>query len=190
MKVLGINGSPHKNGNTVKLINQVFKGFIANGHECSLVHLIDLELKYCDWCLSCNETGICNKSDGLMNHIYEIENAAYIVIGCPVSTHTVTGYIKNWLDRVCNSQLEFKVNSKNEVTKKSRISRGKKSIIILNGCTEIMEHAFDPIEVVMNNLKIEIVETMIIKRVGLTFEDTIENRKEEMEKAYKIGKSI
>ena len=50
MRILAINGSPHKNGNTVTLINEIFRGAQNQNHQCEIVHLIDLDLNYCNWC--------------------------------------------------------------------------------------------------------------------------------------------
>lgn len=37
MKILAVNDSPHKNGNTVKLIHETFRGAHENTHECEVV---------------------------------------------------------------------------------------------------------------------------------------------------------
>ncbi|MFX0201524.1 MAG: NAD(P)H-dependent oxidoreductase [Candidatus Hodarchaeota archaeon] len=51
MKILGINNNPQKNGNTVKLINEIFRGTIENTHHCEIIHLVDFHLDYCNWCV-------------------------------------------------------------------------------------------------------------------------------------------
>jgi len=190
MKILGINGSPHKDGNTYKLINEIFKGAKENGHTTEMVHLIDLNLQYCTWCFRCAENGVCQTSDVFIDHLNKILKADILIVGTPVSTHSVTGYMKNWLDRFCNSQLIFDVADNGKVTKISRIPNGKRSIIIVQGCTDSLDSALDPINVVMEVLNIPVIEKILIKKVGLTEEDTIDKRTELMEKAHKIGASL
>jgi len=69
MKILAINGSPHKNGNTTKLINQIFQGARQHNHQFEIIHLIDLHLDYCNWCGECYETGVCPIEDGFQEHL-------------------------------------------------------------------------------------------------------------------------
>ena len=43
MKVLGINGSPRKKGNTAKLVEKALKGAESRGAETEIIHLYDLD---------------------------------------------------------------------------------------------------------------------------------------------------
>jgi multimeric flavodoxin WrbA len=192
MKVLGINGSPHRDGNTVKLINAVLRGARENGHQCEIVHLIDLHLDYCDWCGACWETtpGVCPIDDGFMEHLERLLEADVLVVATPSSTRSVTGYMKNWLDRFCNSQLAWEVDEEKQVTKRSRVPAGKRSIIIVQGCTDKLQETVEPINVVMSALEMPVIERLIVPQVGLTEDDTVDRRPELMRRASHIGRSL
>ncbi|MFX1417881.1 MAG: flavodoxin family protein [Promethearchaeota archaeon] len=190
MKILAINGSPHKDGNTCKLINEIFRGAVGNSHICEIVHLIDLHLDYCNWCGSCSETGICAIDDGFKEHLKQIFKADVLIVATPSSTRSVTGYMKNWLDRFCNSQLIYRVDENKEVTKKSRVPTNKKAIIIVQGCTNLFQETIEPINVVMNVLEIPVIERLIVPNVGLTEEDSVDKRDDVMFKAFKIGQNL
>jgi NAD(P)H-dependent FMN reductase len=190
MKILAINGSPHKDGNTYKLIKEIFRGAKKNNHQCKIVHLIDLHLDYCSWCASCTETGICAIDDGFQEHLKQIFEADVLIVATPSSTRSVTGYMKNWLDRFCNSQLIYIVDDNKKVTKKSRVPPNKKSIIIVQGCTNLLQETVEPINVVMNVLEIPVLERIIVPNVGLTEEDSIDKMEDIMLRAFKIGQNL
>jgi len=190
MKILGINGSPHKKGNTVKLINEIFRGAKKHNHLCEIVHLVDLHLDYCNWCGDCIETGFCPIDDGFEEHLKQIFKIDILIVATPSSTRSVTGYMKNWLDRFCNSQLIYEVDKQNNVTKQTRVPKGKKAIIIVQGCTDKFQETIEPINVVMNNLEIPVIERLIVPKVGLTEEDTVDKKPEVMQYAFNIGQNL
>jgi multimeric flavodoxin WrbA len=111
MKILAVNGSPHKNGNTVNLIEETFRGAHENAHECDVVHLIDLNLDYCNWCGECYDTGVCPIDDGFPEHLQQLFTADVLIVATPSFNRSVTGYMKNWLDRLCTSQLVYEVDA-------------------------------------------------------------------------------
>ena len=192
MKILAVNGSPHKNGNTVTLIEEIFRGAHEKDHQCEIVHLIDLTLAYCNWCGDCWDTtpGVCPIDDGFMEHLNRIFEADILIVATPSSTHSVTGYMKNWLDRFINSQLIFEVNENRNVTKHSRVPPGKKAIVIVQGCTDRLQETIEPIDVVMDRLEIPVIEKLIVAHVGLTEGDTINKRPDVMRRAFEIGRSL
>lgn len=190
MKILAINGSPHKNGNTVKLINEIFRGARENNHSCEIVHLVDLNLDYCNWCGDCYETGVCPIDDGFQEHLKQVFNADILIVATPSSTRSVTGYMKNWLDRFCNSQLIYTVDKKEHVTKESRVPKDKQAVIIVQGCTNKFQETIEPINVVMVNLEIPVIERLIVPEVGLTEEDTVDKKPDVIQRAFKIGQNL
>jgi len=192
MRLLAVNGSPHRKGNTAKLIEAVLRGARERGHETEVVHLIDLDLGYCAWCSTCIEItpGVCPVDDGFMEHVKAIAEADVLVVGCPSSGRSVTGYMKNWLDRFCNTQLIWTADEAGRVTKQSRLPRGKRSILIVQGCTNQLGGTIEPIEIVLTSLEMPIVERLIVPHVGLTEKDTIEDHPDVVEKALQIGKSL
>jgi multimeric flavodoxin WrbA len=51
MKVLSINGSPRKSGNTAAML----KGAVSQGAETEFIHLYDIDFKGCISCLACKD---------------------------------------------------------------------------------------------------------------------------------------
>lgn len=102
MKVLGINGSPRKNGNTSILINAVFDELKSHGIETELVQLRG-PIRGCTACGVCG--GKKNKrcimeNDGINEIIEKMEAADGIIIGSPVYFADVTAEMKAFIDRV------------------------------------------------------------------------------------------
>jgi multimeric flavodoxin WrbA len=110
-----------------------------------------------------------------------------IIIGSPSSGHSVTGYMKNWLDRFCNSQLIFDVDKNNKVHKKSRLSSGIKAIIVVTGCTGNLTSTVEPIEAVLSSMSIPILNRLIIPNIRLDEHYSISNDTHLMQQAYEIG---
>jgi multimeric flavodoxin WrbA len=102
MKVLGINGSPHKNGNTALMIRTVFAEIEKAGIETELYQIADHPVKPCTACRACfkNKNGFCAlEGDALNDLLSRMYAADGIIMGSPVYSSDVTAQIKAVLDR-------------------------------------------------------------------------------------------
>ena len=101
MKVLGINGSPNKVGNTSLLIKEVFKYLEFEGIETELYQLGGKQVHGCTVCLKCRELkdNKCHiKNDAINECITKMDAADAIIIGSPVYFANVTTEIKALID--------------------------------------------------------------------------------------------
>lgn len=101
MKVVAINGSPRKNGNTFLLINEVFKILREQGIETEILQLGNKPIHGCTACMKCKEIqdGKCHiKNDQLNLCIEKMVEADGIIIGSPVYFADVTTEIKALID--------------------------------------------------------------------------------------------
>ena len=102
MKVIGINGSARKDGNTSILIRKVFDELEAEGIETRLVNLGPQSVNGCLACMKCFEKkdGHCvQDKDALNDWVDEMAAADGIVLGTPVYFANLSGQIKCFLDR-------------------------------------------------------------------------------------------
>ncbi|MDP8225075.1 MAG: flavodoxin family protein [Candidatus Lernaella stagnicola] len=103
MKVIALNGSPKKNGNTALLLNTVCEVFQEEGIETSIIHLPPLKLQPCTGCFKCRKTkdGKCHgvTDDTLNDVLAQVIEAEGMLIGSPVWFSNVTGHVKNFIDR-------------------------------------------------------------------------------------------
>ena len=102
MKVIGINGSARKDGNTSILIRKVFDELEAEGIETKLVNLGPQSVNGCLACMKCfeNKDGHCvQDKDALNEWVDEMAAADGIILGTPVYFANLSGQIKCFLDR-------------------------------------------------------------------------------------------
>lgn len=98
-KVLGIVGSPRKNGNTHILVSTILEGAAEAGAVVETIFLNDLHIKECNGCHVCWQGKECSKLDD-MNGLYSkiIESDA-IIFGTPVYWYGPTALMKLFIDR-------------------------------------------------------------------------------------------
>lgn len=84
MKVLILNGSPRKNGNTALALSEMEKVFHENGIETEIVHIGNMDIRGCMACGSCSKTGKCVFNDIVNELSAKFEQSDGLVIGAPV----------------------------------------------------------------------------------------------------------
>lgn len=101
MKVLGINGSARKDGNTSILIEGVFRELEAEGIETELVQLSGKKIHGCAACHRCfeNKDRQCALKDDLNAVLDKMAQADGIILGSPTYFADVTAEMKALIDR-------------------------------------------------------------------------------------------
>lgn len=106
VKVLGVVGSPRKNGNTAKLVKQALEGAMSvPGVETELYEMGGKKFHHCTGCLNCAETGACVFKDDFPDFVKRYMYADGIIWGSPIYHMSITGLMKNAIDRLGNSTL-------------------------------------------------------------------------------------
>lgn len=100
MKVLLINGSPKKNGNTFIALSEVQKTLEAEGIETALIHIGHKDIHGCIACNRCAETGKCAFNDIVNEVADKFKKADGIVVGSPVYYASPNGTLLSFLDRL------------------------------------------------------------------------------------------
>ncbi len=99
MKVLGIAGSPRRDGNTDLLLAEVMRGAASRGAEVKTIILNDLKITPCQHCDACLEAGRCKVKDDMQMVYRELESADRIVLASPIQFMGVTAQMKAMIDR-------------------------------------------------------------------------------------------
>ncbi len=100
MKVLLINGSPHKEGNTAFALHQMQEIFQANGMETEIIEVGSALIRGCIGCGSCYKTHRC-VFDDLVNEVAaKLDIADGMVVGSPVYYASPNGTLLSFLDRL------------------------------------------------------------------------------------------
>ncbi|MBN1420446.1 MAG: flavodoxin family protein [Planctomycetes bacterium] len=99
MSAILFNGSPRKGGNTEICLRRVTAGLESEGIATEIVRLADLEIQPCRACVGCRGRGVCTQDDGLNDLLPRMIAADAIIIGSPTWFGSVTGHVKNLIDR-------------------------------------------------------------------------------------------
>lgn len=106
MKVLGINGSMRKDGNTAIIIRTIFEELQKEGISTELIQLPDVSIKPCRItqgkdCLACMGKENCVFEDDDFYDIFEkIKESDGLILGSPVYGADITAEMKIFLDRM------------------------------------------------------------------------------------------
>lgn len=103
MKVIAINGSARKDGNTAILIKKVFSELDKEGIKTELVQLAGEKISGCIACYKCfaSKNKRCAVEDDCINScISKMDDADGIILGSPTYFADCTAQIKAFIDRV------------------------------------------------------------------------------------------
>lgn len=99
-KVVILNGSPHENGCTAALAEQVCKSMQELGAEVYAHYLNGMNIKGCQGCFQCMESGRCVTMDDMQPIYDEIADADGIVFASPVYMWSMSSQLKTAVDRL------------------------------------------------------------------------------------------
>ncbi len=112
MKVLLINGSPRREGNTRRALAEVASALEAEGIRTEIFSIGPKPVQGCTACEKCRELGRCVFSDELYETVRDkLADADALVIGSPTYYAGPNGSLCALLDRVfysCGDRLRYK----------------------------------------------------------------------------------
>ena len=100
MKVLMINGSPHKEGNTYIALHEMEKIFSREGIETEILHIWNRDIRGCVACRSCLKSGKCVFGDVVNETAAKFEECDGLVVGSPVYYASANATLVAFLTRL------------------------------------------------------------------------------------------
>ena len=100
MKVLLINGSPRKGGNTSLALEEMVKVFEKYGVETETVQIGGMDIRGCIACGHCYRAGKCVFDDMVNEAAPKFEAADGLVVASPVYYASANGTLISFLDRL------------------------------------------------------------------------------------------
>ena len=100
MKVLLVNGSPHKNGSTNRALQEIEKTLQASGVETEIFWIGNEPIGGCIGCGGCGKTGACVFGGVVAEFTEKAKTADGFVFGSPVHYAAASGNMTSFLDRV------------------------------------------------------------------------------------------
>lgn len=102
MKVVAINGSPNKEGNTYHALRLVGSKLEAQGIEFEIIHIGNKAIRGCIACGKCrqNQDEKCSITTDVVNEtIQSMKHADGLILASPVHYAGIPGTMKSFLDR-------------------------------------------------------------------------------------------
>ena len=100
MKVLAVNSSARRDGNTAILINQVFEELNKEGIETEMIQLAGQVVEPCKACWTCGGQENCvHRKDNFREIFDKMKEADGIILGSPVYTANLSANMQAFLER-------------------------------------------------------------------------------------------
>jgi multimeric flavodoxin WrbA len=186
MKVLGILGSPRREGNSEILLDEALRGASDNGGLCEKVILRDLKITPCLEIYKCAEDGVCAIQDEMQGLFPKIIQAERLLLASPIFFYSVPALAKAMIDR-CQSLWAKKYILKLPVSpiaerKGAFISvaatRGKK---LFDGVRLTVKYFFDAIDVAYS-------DELFVR--GADEKGEVRDQPEALKAAYDLGQRL
>ncbi len=100
LKVVGIVGSPRKDGNTEYMVRKCLEYISQEDIEVELVTLHDKNISFCVGCDSCKATNKCVIDDDMQMLTDKVRDADGVIMSSPVYFGDMTGLAKTFIDRL------------------------------------------------------------------------------------------
>ena len=129
MKVVAFHASPRMEGNTDILLAETLKAIDPSAHAFRLFRLNKADIRPCQNCGGCEQTGICVQKDGMTEIYQSLREADRIILASPIFFFSLSAQAKIMIDR-CQAFWCEKYLLKREITAGPH---GRKGLLILVG---------------------------------------------------------
>ncbi len=187
VKVLAVQGSPRRGGNTDLLLKELIRGCREAGAEAEEIFLRDLKISPCLEIYACLKDGNCPIRDDMKSLYPKLVEADVVVVASPIFFYSVSAHLKAMIDR-CQALWARKYALKQTISpgKPDREgvfvavggSRGNK---IFDGPLLTMKYFFDALDM-------KFQRSLLIKEVDA--KGAILNHPTAMAEAYALGKKV
>lgn len=100
MRVLAINGSARKDGNTAILVNIIFEELNREGIETEMIQLARQVIEPCKACWGCaKKTNCVHRNDNFQEYFEKMKNADGIILASPVYSANISSNLQAFLER-------------------------------------------------------------------------------------------
>jgi len=180
-RVLGIMGSPRKQGNTHVLLQEILEGALAEGADTEMVLLGDVDIGECDGCHACWRGKPCPRMDD-MNGLYpKITDSDALIFATPVYWYGPTALMKAFLDR-------FVYFNCPENREKIAGTTCVLAVVFEEDSNDAAGPLVDMFEKSFEYLKVVHTETILVP--GVTKRGEIAKKSDVMARAFELGKTL
>ena len=99
MKVVVFNGSPRSGGNIEMLLGETIRPIEDAGHEVAKFKLNEMNIRPCQDCGGCEETGRCVQTDDMASIADAIRRSDRFILASPIFFFGLSAQTKTMIDR-------------------------------------------------------------------------------------------
>lgn len=101
MKVLVLNGSPRKRGETARMVSAFVEAAGQCGHDVKVFDVCKMDIHGCMACEFCHGKGQgrCAQKDDMAQIYAELADTEMLVLAAPIYYHGISGQLKCAIDR-------------------------------------------------------------------------------------------
>ena len=185
MKILCLNGSPRRGGNTDILLGRFTDGAKSEGAYIETIIINEKKILPCAEIYYCRKNGNCVINDDMKDIFEELISEDIVVLASPIFFYHVSAYAKALIDR-CQSLWVRKYELNQDIPFKGRkgvffsvaASKGKR---LFDGAKLTVRYFFDVIGV-------EYAAELLVRGVDLKGE--ILQHPSALQEAYELGKKM
>ncbi len=188
-QVLGISGSPRRNGNTELLIREFMRGAEDVGHKTELIILNKLKISPCTSCGSCQKSGTCIIDDDMQLMHKKLLEVDCIVFASPIYFCGVSAQLKSFIDR-CQTLW-----SRKYILKQALISpdKGKRSGYFISTAgskdyNRVFEGAIFTVKAIFSTLDTKYTGELLFK--DMEYKGDVLKHPDAMKMAFEAGASV
>jgi multimeric flavodoxin WrbA len=109
MKILAVSCSPRESGNTVAMLEKALEAARGDGADVELYSVSGKDIRPCDGCWACRNTGKCHIKDDMQELYEKITVADGIIFGTPIYFWGMTAQAKTVMDRTISLYYPEKI---------------------------------------------------------------------------------
>jgi multimeric flavodoxin WrbA len=186
MKVLGIMGSPRRQGNTEILLDKALEGATEAGAEVEKVLVSNLKISPCLEIYACLKDGNCSIKDDMQLLYTKLLEADHIIFASPIFFYSVTSQAKAVIDRCQALWVRRHVLRMGKEDK--RVRRG---IFISIGATlggKLFDGAVLTVKYFFDAIGVRYSGDLLVR--GIDNKGQIKERPDALEDAFRLGQKL
>ncbi|WP_419176797.1 flavodoxin family protein [Desulfosediminicola sp.] len=189
-KILGIGGSPRRNGNSDILLKNALKGSSRQGVQSESYQLRDIQFQGCIGCEMCRKDKICTGLLDGMSMLYQpLLSSKGLVLACPTHNYNITAWMKAFIDR-----LYCLYNFQDTIPRawSSNLAEQNRKAVIVAICEQEnkkdMGFTLEAMRRPLQALGYEIVDEIAIFRIF--HRGKVKNDQEQLDKVIQAGENL
>jgi len=189
-KILGIGGSPRKNGNSDVLVRQMIKGAGQEDAPADIFQLREIAFQGCVGCEKCRRDHICTGLMDGMSLIYpKIISSKGLILVSPTHNYNITSWMKAFIDRL---YCFYDFRNTRPRTWSSRLANQGRKAIIAAICEQEskadMGFTLDAMRMPIEALGYDIIGELSV--FNIFDKGKVKEKKEILKKAEQLGKDL